>query len=107
LEDTSMVDRIVEDLRPIAAVKVETNLAVVCIVGEELRYTSGIAARIFSTLGDINVLLISQGASNVNLTFVVAERDVEETVRRLHASLFECDTQELATLFQRKEGVSQ
>ena len=106
LEDTSTIDEIIKDLRPIAAVKVETNLAVVCIVGEELRYTSGIAARIFSTLGDINVLLISQGASNVNLTFVVAERDVEETVRRLHASLFECDTQELAHLFQRKEGVS-
>ncbi|HEX8423156.1 MAG TPA: lysine-sensitive aspartokinase 3 [Pyrinomonadaceae bacterium] len=108
LEDTSMIDEIVKDLRPIAAVKVETDLAVVCIVGEELRYTSGIAARIFSTLRDINVLLISQGASNVNLTFVVAERDVEETVRRLHASLFECDTQELAPLFQRrKESVPQ
>lgn len=108
LEDTSMIDEIIRDLRPIAAVKVETNLAVVCIVGEELRYTSGVAARIFSTLSDINVLLISQGASNVNLTFVVAERDVEETVRRLHTSLFECDTQELAPLFQRrKEQVSQ
>jgi aspartate kinase len=107
LEDTSMVEEIIRDLRPIAAVKVETDLAVVCIVGEELRYTSGIAARIFGTLRDINVLLISQGASNVNLTFVVAERDVEETVRRLHASLFECDTQELAPLFQRqKEGIS-
>jgi aspartate kinase len=108
LEETGMLEEIIRDLRPIAAVKVETGLAVVCIVGEELRYTSGIAARIFSTLPDINVLLISQGASNVNLTFVVAERDVEETVRRLHASLFECDTQELASLFQRrKEGVSQ
>jgi aspartate kinase len=104
LEDTSKIEEIVRDLRPIAAVKVEIDLAVVCIVGEELRYTSGIAARIFSTLGDINVLLISQGASNVNLTFVVAERDVEETVRRLHASLFECDTQELAPLFQRRKG---
>jgi aspartate kinase len=107
LEDTSMIEEIIRDLRPIAAVKVETDLAVVCIVGEELRYTSGVAARIFSTLRDINVLLISQGASNVNLTFVVAERDVEETVRRLHTSLFECDTQELAPLFQRrKEQVS-
>ena len=106
LEDTSKVEEIIRDLRPIAAVKVETGLAVVCVVGEELRYTSGIAARIFGTIGDINVLLISQGASNVNLTFVVAERDVEETVRRLHASLFECDTQELAPLFQRRnEGV--
>jgi aspartate kinase len=107
LEDTSRVEEIIRDLKPIAAVKVESDLAVVCIVGEELRYTSGIAARIFGTLGDINVLLISQGASNVNLTFVVAEREVEETVRRLHASLFECDTQELTPLFQRrKEGVS-
>ena len=107
LEDTSRIDEIIRDLRPIAAVKVESGLAVVCIVGEELRYTSGIAARIFGTLGDINVLLISQGASNVNFTFVVAEREVEETVRRLHASLFECDTQELTPLFQRrKEGVS-
>lgn len=103
LEETGMIEEIIRDLRPIAAVKVEPNLAVVCIVGEELRYTSGIAARIFSTLSDINVLLISQGASNVNLTFVVAERDVEETVRRLHASLFECDTQELAPLFQRRK----
>jgi len=106
LEDTDRVEEIIKDLRPIAAVKVESGLAVVCIVGEELRYTSGVAARIFGTLRDINVLLISQGASNVNLTFVVAEADVEETVRRLHASLFECDTQELAPLFQRKEGVT-
>ncbi|MDQ1589726.1 MAG: aspartate kinase [Pyrinomonadaceae bacterium] len=106
LEDTSRMEEIIRDLKPIAAVKVESNLAVVCIVGEELRYTSGVAARIFSTLRDINVLLISQGASNVNLTFVVAEADVEETVRRLHASLFECDTQELAPLFRRKEGVT-
>lgn len=106
LEDTGKVDEIIRDLRPIAAVKVESNLAVVCIVGQELRYTSGVAARIFSTLRDINVLLISQGASNVNFTFVVAEQEVEETVRRLHASLFECDTQELAPLFQRREGVS-
>jgi aspartate kinase len=106
LEDTSKIEEIIRDLRRIAAVKVESDLAVVCIVGEELRYTSGIAARIFSTLRDINVLLISQGASNVNFTFVVAEREVEETVRRLHASLFECDTRELATLFQRREGIS-
>jgi aspartate kinase len=106
LEDTSRLEEIIRDLRPIAAVKVESGLAVVCIVGEELRYTSGIAARIFSTLWDINVLLISQGASNVNFTFVVAEADVEETVRRLHASLFECDTQELTPLFHRREGAT-
>jgi len=106
LEDTSAVEAILRDLRPIAAVKVEANRAVVCIVGEGLRSTSGIAARVFSTLGDINVLLISQGASNVNLTFVVAEDDVEETILRLHKALFECDTQELTSRFHRKEQIS-
>ncbi len=99
LEDASALTEVVRDLQAIAAVKVETGLATVCIVGEGLRSTSGIAARVFSTLGDINVLLISQGASNINLTFVVAERDAEETVRRLHRALFEGDTQELTPLF--------
>jgi aspartate kinase len=95
LEDTSALDAIIEDLKHIAAVKVERNRAIVCIVGEGLRSTAGIAARVFSTIKDINVLLISQGASSVNLTFVVEERNVAEAVRRLHAAFFECATSEL------------
>nr|MDQ3806393.1 aspartate kinase [Acidobacteriota bacterium] len=95
LEDTSALDRIVEDLKPVGAVKVESGRAIVCIVGEGLRSTPGIAGRVFSTIKDINVLLISQGASNINLTFVIEERHVEEAVRRLHAAFFECATAEL------------
>jgi aspartate kinase len=44
---------------------------------------------VFSAISDINVLLISQGASNVNLTFVVEEGRAVEAVRRLHAAFFE------------------
>jgi aspartate kinase len=95
LEDTSALDGIVEDLKPVGAVKVESGRAIVCIVGEGLRTTPGIAGRVFSTIRDINVLLISQGASSVNLTFVVEERHVAEAVRRLHAAFFECATSEL------------
>ena len=43
----------------------------------------------------VNVLLISQGASSINLTFVVEERHAAEVVRRLHAAFFECATAEL------------
>jgi aspartate kinase len=95
LEETDALDRIVEDLKAIAAVRVERDRAIVCIVGEGLRTTPGIAGRVFSTIKDINVLLISQGASNINLTFVIEERHVREAVRRLHAAFFECATSEL------------
>lgn len=95
LEESGALPEIMADLEKISAVKVETNRAIVCIVGEGLRTTPGIAARVFSTIKDINVLLISQGASSVNLTFVVEEQHVEEAVRRLHAAFFECATAEL------------
>ena len=56
---------------------------------------AGIAARVFNTIRDINVLLISQGASSINLTFVVEEQHADEAVRRLHEAFFECATSEL------------
>jgi aspartate kinase len=89
VEDTSAMNAIIEDLRPIAAVRVEPRRAIICIVGEGLRWTPGVAGRVFSTISDINVLLISQGASNINLTFVVEEERAVEAVRRLHAAFFE------------------
>ena len=95
LEETTALDAIVADLKSIGAVKVESGRAIICIVGEGLRATPGIAGRVFSTIKDINVLLISQGASNINLTFVIEERHVSEAVRRLHAAFFECATSEL------------
>ena len=51
----------------------DENQAIVCLVGENIRYTPGVAARVFNALGGINVRMISQGASLLNLSFVVAE----------------------------------
>ena len=95
LEDTSALEAIVADLSVVGAVRVESGRAIVCIVGEGLRSTPGIAGRVFSTIKDINILLISQGASSINLTFVIEEQHVSEAVRRLHAAFFECATSEL------------
>src|SRR5205807_3203532 len=67
------LDAIVADLDGLGTVSLEPDRAIVCVVGEGLRTTPGIAARVFATLPDINVSLISQGASRVNLTFVVEE----------------------------------
>lgn len=89
LDDARALAAIVNELKEFGAVHVEHKQAIICVVGEGLRGTAGIAARIFSCLRDINISLISQGASSINLTFVVDESNVNEAVSRLHATFFE------------------
>ena len=95
LDDTHALDALVEDLKKIGAVKVEQARALVCVVGEGVRSTPGIAGKVFTAIRDINVMLISQGASYINLTFVVEEGLVERAVQLLHETFFERDTREL------------
>jgi aspartate kinase len=89
LDETSALPAIVSELKQLGAVRVENARAIICVVGEGLRDTPGIAARIFNCLSDINISLISQGASSINLTFAVSEDDLQEAVNRLHFSFFE------------------
>jgi aspartate kinase len=89
LDDTTSLSAIVAKLEQLGSVTIEEKCAIICVVGEGLRTTPGIAARIFSTISDINVSLISQGASRINLTFAVGEERVRETVTRLHKEFFE------------------
>jgi aspartate kinase len=88
LDDASRLDGVIRELREFSEVVVERDAAIVCVVGEGLRSTPGVAARIFGALGGVNVHLISQGASEINLSFVVAAADAQEAVRRLHAAFF-------------------
>jgi aspartate kinase len=89
VEDGTELPAVIEELQTLGDVRVERGRAIICVVGEGLRTTPGIAARVFETIRDINVSLISQGASRVNLTFVVDEDQARETVARLHAALLE------------------
>lgn len=89
VEDLSSLSDIVAELRGLGTVAVESGRAIICVVGEGLRATPGIAGRVFATVSDINVSLISQGASPVNLTFVVDGARACEAVRRLHDVFFD------------------
>ncbi|HXG83545.1 MAG TPA: lysine-sensitive aspartokinase 3 [Pyrinomonadaceae bacterium] len=89
LDDTTSLEPIVKELKRLGAVEIEPNNAVVCVVGEGLRGTSGVASKIFSTVSDINISLISHGASSVNMTFVVKETEVNDVIKRLHRKFFD------------------
>src|SRR6266496_3815081 len=89
IDDASALPELIPELQQLGTVEVEEGRAIVCVVGEGLRATPGIAARVFATVRDINVSLLSQGASRVNLTFVVEEARVGEVVCRLHQAFFE------------------
>jgi aspartate kinase len=88
LDNPASVDKIVEELSRLGEVEVERGYAVICVVGEGLRASSGLASSVFSTIKDVNVALISHGASSVNLTFVVKEESVADTISRLHNRFF-------------------
>ncbi len=88
VDRTAPLGELVRELGDYADVVVERGLAVVSIVGRRLRSTPGLAARVFTALGEINVLMISQGASDTSLSFVVKEDDADAALLRLHAALF-------------------
>ena len=88
LDNIDSLEAVVKDLQRIGTVSIEPNQAVVCVVGSGLRGTSGVAAQIFAAISDINISLISHGASSVNMTFVVEENVVGEVIKNLHNEFF-------------------
>jgi aspartate kinase len=63
-----------------------SDIAIIALVGEGIKGVPGVAARAFGTLGSasINILMIAQGSSELNLSFVVREEDAPGAVRLLH-----------------------
>jgi len=87
-ETNEAIPALAADLAKLADVKYEGRKAIVCLVGENLRDTAGIAAKVFGILEDVKIRMISQGASEINLTFVIEEDAAAEVVRRLHRAFF-------------------
>ena len=79
---------IAADLSQLADVKYEGKKALVCLVGEDIRGQSGMAAQVFGAIKHVNVRMISQGASEINMSFMIEEDDADEAVRSLHAAFF-------------------
>ncbi|MGD9589984.1 MAG: lysine-sensitive aspartokinase 3 [Pyrinomonadaceae bacterium] len=88
LDNTAEIEKIVADLSRLGDVEADPGYAVICVVGEGLRASTGLASKIFSTIDDVNIALVSHGASAVNLTFVVKEDLVPMVIQKLHGQFF-------------------
>jgi aspartate kinase len=88
IDDTAGMERICEELSEFSEVSTEPGQAIVCLVGENIRYTPGVASRVFKSLEAVNIRMISQGASLLNLSVVVAEPDLRTAVEALHTEFF-------------------
>ena len=88
VDSNEKLPAIAADLSKLADVKYEGRKALICMVGENIRGQNGIAARVFQTVRHVNLRMISQGASEINMSFMVEEDDADEAVRSLHAEFF-------------------
>jgi aspartate kinase len=89
VDDTTRLTEAVSELESIGTIEVRRGLAVVAVVGEGAPTQVGLAGHVFTLLGGVGVPveMISQGASRVNLSFVVAEAHAARVVRLLHRGL--------------------
>ena len=78
-------------------VKVENNLSIIAIIGENMRYQPGISGKLFQALGKngINCVAIAQGSSELNVSVVINKVDESKALNSLHESFFLSDTKEL------------
>lgn len=88
LDDPSQAAAIAAELARLGEVSVYHHRAIVAVVGIGLRGTKGLSGRIFNAIRSLNVEMISQGASEINVTLVVKEEDGPEAVRLLHGEFF-------------------
>jgi len=89
VDDPSHLENAIADLEGIGQIEVKHDLAVVAVVGEGAPSHVGLAGHVFTLLGGvgIGVEMISQGASRVNLSFVVRGSEADRAVRLLHRGL--------------------
>jgi aspartokinase/homoserine dehydrogenase 1 len=78
-------------------VKVEDDLSVIAIIGENMRYSPGISGRLFQALGKngINITAIAQGSSELNISVVIDRPNEAKALNALHEVFFLSDTKEL------------
>ncbi len=89
IEDARNIAAVTAELEAFSTVTVETDKAIISLVGQDLWKQSRFTARVFSAMADIPVRMISLGSSDINLSLVVPEDLVDSAIQSLHSALFD------------------
>ncbi|MDD5361800.1 MAG: lysine-sensitive aspartokinase 3 [Ignavibacteria bacterium] len=89
LDSDEHLNKIVTELSLFSRVSVENDKALVCVVGKDLKNTKGVTGRIFGAVWNYNITMVSQGASAINISFVVNRSDLNNVLQALHDEFFE------------------
>ncbi|KAF4263559.1 hypothetical protein CNMCM8812_008806 [Aspergillus fumigatus] len=78
------------DLQKYGTVDIIPEMAILSLVGKQMKNMIGVAGRMFTTLGEnnVNIEMISQGASEINISCVIEERDADRALNIIHTSMF-------------------
>lgn len=85
IEDCRALDGIVADLSAFAEVGVESEMALLCAVGERLRLEPGLAARVLGALDEFPLRMVSQAGARRNLTVVLPQTQLQAAMARVHS----------------------
>lgn len=87
--DTSTLEneRFIQDLEKVGNIHIEAGYSLVSLIGNELTRKASLAKTIFATIDDVNVRMMSLGASSYNFNFLVKEDDSKAVIQKLHQAL--------------------
>jgi aspartate kinase len=88
INDRRRLDPLIHAIREFAEASYETDMALVCAVGENLRSDATLFAQVLGALEGVSLRMVSQAASRRNLTFVLPQADLQRTMSRLHERFF-------------------
>lgn len=88
VDSTDNLDLVLDELKEYGIVELNNNQSLICLVGRNFNYSSGIAVQVFDALKGIPVRMISQGSSDINLSLVVDNNLVIKAVQALHDKFF-------------------
>ena len=91
VDASEKIDKVVEQLSEFADVIVDDDKSQVSVIGKNIVRLNGMLKKTFAPLKRTNVYMISQGASFVNISFVVDREELKEVVKDLHYHLFEVE----------------
>ncbi len=88
IDDTSSLDKITKELEAFGVVEIDTDQSIVCIVGNMVSETEGAAIKIFESLKNVPVRMISYGGSRHNISVVVEAKNKQKALQALNNGLF-------------------